>query len=151
MICTTCNNDLPKESFSKRKSNSKGLRKRNNKGIMSSCKECVRKYQKDAVLKYRYGITRDKYNEIFNNQEGKCLICNKHQNELNKTLSVDHNHYTNEIRGLLCDKCNTAIGLLQEDIEIFHNCISYLKCRNNCNIVSEVFSGSVKNAQNINC
>jgi hypothetical protein len=45
-------------------------------------------------------------------------------------LTVDHNHSTGEIRGILCKKCNTGIGLFCENIESIKNAIKYLKKRN---------------------
>lgn len=80
-----------------------------------------------------YGITVDQYNTLFLKQEGKCLICGKHQRELKMTLRIDHDHNTGKIRGLLCHGCNTAIGLLNEDIDIFKRAIQYLELKSsNC-------------------
>jgi hypothetical protein len=53
--------------------------------------------RKNTMLKYEYGITLDDYNKMFNAQEGKCAICQKHQNELKKTLCVDHDHKTGQL------------------------------------------------------
>ena len=69
--------------------------------------------RKSAILKYEYGITLDQYNEMFNKQEGKCAICQKHQNEITKTLCVDHNHKTNEVRQLLCHTCNVTLSYFE--------------------------------------
>jgi len=80
-----------------------------------------RKYTKEnpdrrkcAMLKYEYGITLDDYNKMFNAQEGKCAICQKHQNELKQTLYVDHDHKTNKVRSLLCKNCNVALGYYEK-------------------------------------
>lgn len=39
-------------------------------------------------------------------QEGKCAICKRHESEFKRRLSVDHNHKTGKVRGLLCFQCN---------------------------------------------
>ena len=76
------------------------------------------------------GLTIEDYNIMFKKQNGCCAICNKHILELNqkkkKHLCIDHNHDTGAIRGLLCDKCNRGIGLLQDDKEILLNAYNYL-------------------------
>jgi len=73
-----------------------------------------------------YGITLDDYNRLFIEQEGCCAICGKHQSELNRPLFVDHNHETNQIRGLLCPSCNTGIGNFNDDIPTITKAIQYL-------------------------
>jgi hypothetical protein len=45
-------------------------------------------------------------------------------------FTFDHNHKTEEIRGLLCMRCNTGIGFLQEDLTILQSAIEYLKTFN---------------------
>jgi len=70
--------------------------------------------RKNVILKNVYGITLDDYNRMFNEQEGKCAICQRHQNELTRTLGVDHCHKTNKIRSLLCKNCNVALGYYEK-------------------------------------
>ena len=69
------------------------------------------------MLKYEYGITLDDYNKMFNEQEGKCAICQRHQNELTRTLCVDHDHKTNKVRALLCVTCNTDVSVVENRLE----------------------------------
>ena len=73
--------------------------------------------RKSAILKYEYGITLDQYNEMFRAQEGKCAICQRHQNELTRTLCVDHDHKTNKVRALLCLTCNTDVSVVENRLE----------------------------------
>ena len=73
--------------------------------------------RKNAMLKYEYGITLDDYNKMFNEQEGKCAICQRHQNELTRTLCVDHDHKTNKVRALLCLTCNTDVSVVENRLE----------------------------------
>lgn len=72
-------------------------------------------------------LTLERFNEMGESQGWRCKICGVSQNELNYSLNVDHDHETKNIRGLLCGKCNTGIGLLKEDIEILKSAISYLE------------------------
>ena len=65
---------------------------------------------KRYALKKIYGITLEKYEQMFKEQEGKCAICGIHQDTLKRSLCVDHNHTTNKVRELLCKKCNTALA-----------------------------------------
>jgi uncharacterized protein YjaZ len=89
-----------------------------------------RKEQIDRQRGYnmkKYGIGVSVYNSMFLEQEGRCKICGIHQNFLKKSLYVDHCHKTNIVRGLLCHKCNTALGLLQEDSYIMKRMIKYIE------------------------
>jgi hypothetical protein len=78
--------------------------------------------ERDYSYRVKYGITLKDYNEMYTNQEGKCKICNLHYDKLN----VDHCHTNGNVRGLLCNTCNTGIGLLKDDISILKNAINYL-------------------------
>ena len=77
-------------------------------------------------------INLNDYHDLLVKQDNKCAICKKeeaakHQNGKIKRLSVDHHHDSGKIRGLLCTKCNTAIGLFKESTEILLSAIEYLK------------------------
>jgi Recombination endonuclease VII len=76
------------------------------------------------LLKQHYGITQEEYNIMWSAQAGKCEICTRTST---KPLCVDHNHRTSKNRGLLCSACNTAIGLLKEDVGILSKAAEYLK------------------------
>lgn len=91
-------------------------------GLRSQCIQCHSNYQKEYKLMKNYNLNLEEYNEMCIQQEFKCQICNK-----KKKLYVDHNHQTGEVRGLLCDLCNRAIGLLKENEDSLINAISYLK------------------------
>lgn len=87
---------------------------------------------KAEAIKASFNINIDQYIMMLELQNNKCAICNNPEENICsrskkiKFLSVDHNHETGEIRGLLCSKCNTGIGLLREDVDIFKNAIKYL-------------------------
>jgi len=76
------------------------------------------------ALKYRYGITADQYEQLLDRQGGRCAICDK--TPTNKRLSVDHDHETGEVRGLLCSNCNHLLGLAQDSIDTLNKAIGYL-------------------------
>lgn len=70
-------------------------------------------WKRNQHLNHRYGITPDDYAEMESRQEGKCMICQ----QTPKRLVVDHCHDTGAVRALLCNPCNTAIGLMKDDAE----------------------------------
>ena len=59
-------------------------------------------------------------------QDYKCAICGTDANELTRELGVDHNHETDEVRGLLCNHCNIGLGNFRDDVELMNKAIEYL-------------------------
>ena len=82
---------------------------------------------RNNYFKRNYGITVEDYNSILIEQDYKCKICRKKEYIEGKCLAVDHNHKTNKVRGLLCTKCNTAIGLFGEQVSILRKAIKHLE------------------------
>lgn len=82
--------------------------------------------QKSSTLKLLYGITLEEYNELFEKQNGRCAICGNHRSESKRNFDVDHNHKTGKVRGLLCRRCNSGLGLFGENTDIFEKAIDYL-------------------------
>ena len=87
------------------------------------CTPCESERQRTRNLKIKYDITPDDYNALFVKQEGRCGICKKVKDE---NLCVDHDHETGVVRGLLCTKCNKAIGLLGDSREGVQDALDYL-------------------------
>lgn len=85
-----------------------------------------KEYKKDGSLRSKYKITLEDYNSLFCIQQGKCAICGTHQSLLPKSLAVDHCHDTEKVRGLLCQNCNTGIGLLKDSSDILLKATLYL-------------------------
>lgn len=85
-------------------------------------KELNRIYQK----KTKYGIVKEEYDKLFVSQNNRCLICGVEFDSKTKGV-VDHNHKTGLVRGILCNKCNTLLGMANENIEVLENAIKYLK------------------------
>lgn len=71
-----------------------------------------------------YNMSKEEYDKLFEKQTGKCAIC---FSESKTKLCVDHSHATGKVRGLLCKKCNSAIGLLQDNTEFLYRAIKYLQ------------------------
>jgi hypothetical protein len=82
-----------------------------------------------------YGLTIEQYDALFAEQGGMCAICTKPESARRikgtRPLSVDHNHLTGQIRGLLCSNCNRALGLFGEDTDIMKRAIYYLRAGEN--------------------
>lgn|SRR3990167_5831592 len=81
----------------------------------------------------KYGITIEDYRKL--SLKDSCDICGQKEiavdrNKNTKRLAIDHNHETGKVRGMLCQRCNQAIGLLREDIELIEKVKSYLNGKN---------------------
>lgn len=72
----------------------------------------------------KYNLTTDEYWKMFEKQGGVCKVCEEPPTV--RKLAVDHDHRTGEVRGLLCGKCNTALGLLREDKNIIDKLKEYV-------------------------
>jgi len=148
--CTTCARELPAtlEFFWKNRECKFG--------VSSACKECGKKQNRDwynskseeiqskrktfydenpdrkiraqrQQTLSRYGMTLADYEVMFQSQSGACKICGRPENDPGKLLSVDHCHDEQGfVRGLLCRKCNTAIGLLREDPAVVQRAADYV-------------------------
>jgi len=106
-----------------------------------TCKECwkqshsawKRQYRKDrprehadARLKREYGISLEDYENLMARQRGRCAICYK-KAKGPTNLHVDHDHGTGDVRGLLCQNCNLALGLFKDSIKRLGVAIQYLR------------------------
>lgn len=142
--CTNCHKDKDVSEFYSRKDNPLGHRK--------DCKECVIKksrknYYKDIELsrerhrltyknkgryqnyQKKYGITKECFQSIVEEQDGKCWICSKYDGEF---LHVDHCHETGKYRGVICWECNMGIGLFKDKESNLLKAIEYLKRNDKC-------------------
>lgn len=70
-----------------------------------------------------YGLSAEQHRQLLDEQDGVCAICRQSSR---RALCVDHCHATQRVRGLLCDKCNTALGLLDEDVGRMLAAVAYL-------------------------
>lgn len=117
--CRKCGANKPLKDFYFRKDSGNSR---------SECKECL----KGAVKFRMFGVDQEGYQALLERQKDQCGICRIHISEYQRTtkrcavFSIDHNHSSGAIRGLLCNNCNTAIGLLKEDPVVIMNTLEYL-------------------------
>ena len=87
-------------------------------------------YGRNAALKKNYGVTLEWFREQYSAQKGVCLICQQPETARIRgkavSLSVDHCHETQRVRGLLCSACNRALGAFKHDANILQKAIDYL-------------------------
>ena len=121
--CKKCDTTKPIENFY--------LAKGRKDGRSWWCSDCARAHRKkkydpaknrEYQLKSLYNVSTEVYDLMYSQQGGACKICRKNFD----SLCVDHDHKTGNVRGLLCHKCNKAIGLLEDDISNLSNAITYL-------------------------
>jgi len=117
------------------------------------CKDCTVKYNKARrkadpegtsehsrwyFLGWKYGMTREQYERMFEAQGGCCAICRipdaqanrpgkQRNSQSSRGLCVDHDHQTGVVRGLLCNTCNRAIGYLKDSPEVLLRAMLYLQ------------------------
>lgn len=102
------------------------LNSRNPKGKTDKSRWACGNKKVDYMRFKRLGLAIDTYKET-QSRTTKCEICSKTAQENKKALSVDHCHKSGRFRGMLCSKCNLAIGLLNDDISTLKKAIKYLK------------------------
>jgi 5-methylcytosine-specific restriction endonuclease McrA len=118
--CMRCKRTLEEKSFVKTGSGNRG-------NICHNCKRKSRspeyKSRRSRVghLKKTYGISIDDYNNLLERQDGLCAICKTDRN-----LVIDHCHDTSMVRGLLCQQCNSGIGMLKDDPDLLRAALQYL-------------------------
>ncbi len=136
--CQKCKDEFDMESFTRNRASTDG---RN-----ALCPACRRAYmtsykskpastskRRASRLKTYYGLTPEVYQELMDHQNGLCAICVKPfvdvDPELGKgsSLTVDHDHQTGLVRGLLHRNCNAALGLLKDDVATLGRAMEYLQ------------------------
>lgn len=132
--CCMCHKWLPLENFNKGNTYWDKHQPR--------CKACrstkhkvekVKDYSQGRVqhLKRTFGLTVEDYNNMFEQQGGVCAICGGLPNgitkgHLGRNFSVDHDHKTGKVRGLICANCNHGLGFFKDSIEALSKAIEYL-------------------------
>ena len=86
-------------------------------------------YYKTSHRRKYYNLEPEEYERLLTESNNLCVICLSPPK--NKSLHIDHNHKTGKVRGLLCHGCNTALGLMKDNIDILTKAIEYLKEHNN--------------------
>lgn len=98
------------------------------------CHTCTRSMKmRGGMFKKNYGITFEEYRVMFNQQCGACASCRKpavlHRAKKSRelVLVVDHDHITGRVRGLLCNNCNMALGLMGDNSEGVRRMLHYIE------------------------
>lgn len=105
-------------------------------GLNTQCRVCkktpARKYMTpeekrkgylESQIKYRYGLTLEQRKQMYIEQNGCCACCSVPVGY--DKICTDHNHKTNQVRGLLCYGCNTLVGWVEH--ENYKKALDYLK------------------------
>jgi hypothetical protein len=80
-----------------------------------------------------YGITAEEYERKLADQGGVCAACRQPETRKapkSKTIAplhVDHDHATGQVRGLLCHRCNMALGYAREDPDVLRSLATYVE------------------------
>jgi hypothetical protein len=85
-----------------------------------------RKRASDYYLRNRYGLTPEEFSAMRRDQNDRCAICRTPLSLLSR-IHIDHCHNSGKIRGLLCNNCNTGMGMLGDDVKILRRAIRYLQ------------------------
>ncbi len=79
-------------------------------------------------IRWSYGLTREAYESMLAGQGNTCAVCGSSVWGI-KGPVVDHDHATGEVRGIICHKCNVAIGLLGDNPKTVRAVADYLERR----------------------
>lgn len=139
-VCSHCKQTLAAAAFCRSSQNKSGL--------ASWCKTCTasqhreagygkkwresnpertREIQRKSKYMRNYGITVERYETMLAEQDERCAICRTGTPGRGRIyFFVDHDHVTNEVRGLLCGDCNTGLGMFRDSPEALRSAILYL-------------------------
>lgn len=120
--CKDCNNQKNREI---RKGNQKYLaaQRAQKKKFYVDNREKMK--EKDRMARFRkYGITKEIYEDMLKEQGNCCAICTDSFGD--STPHIDHCHASGRVRQLLCNRCNSGIGMLRDDVDILRSAIDYL-------------------------
>jgi hypothetical protein len=86
-------------------------RKRFNSGI---CSSCLPKFDREQLLRRKYGVSLEWFDQKLLEQGGGCGICG-HALPFKgrKHLAIDHCHKSKQTRGILCERCNSALERIE--------------------------------------
>ncbi len=95
------------------------------------CNPCFNEFYRatDTHMKNRYGMNQRDYDAVLKSQGGGCAICGTKKCSTGKNFAWDHDHAVTEhieLRGLLCTKCNNALGNFKDNVNNLMNAIHYL-------------------------
>lgn len=127
--CPRCDTTKPESEVYLRSNGSilrcKACQREADRAYYAKNPERRRKQKRDArrrELLREYGLTVAEYEDLVEAANGRCAICE----EINDRLEVDHCHETGVVRGMLCPRCNKALGLLDDSPASLRRAIEYL-------------------------
>ena len=88
----------------------------------------VKLREREGHLRRKFGITLEEYDYLLARQGGVCAICGRPPRD-DISLHVDHDHETGAVRGLLCFRCNNALGDFDDDLVRLRAAVGYLDPR----------------------
>lgn len=104
--------------------------RRNPDRVKANKKPAVARANSHKTTCAKYGITVEQYAEMLRRQHGVCAICGEPETLIRNgtlcNLTIDHDHGTGQVRGLFCNNCNRAIGLLKDDSAVLREATAYL-------------------------
>lgn len=85
-------------------------------------------YKQKARL-MKYNLSEKEFMDMLDKQDYRCAICEKKliSPMKGRRVALDHCHRTNVVRGVLCTKCNLALGLFDDSIKLLSKALNYLK------------------------
>lgn len=87
-------------------------------------KDRARKAARLAHVRRVYNLSAESYAKLLADQNDACAICS---GKLGKHPYVDHNHVTGKVRGLLCIRCNSALGMMDDSPERLRAAAAYIE------------------------
>ena len=93
----------------------------------------VRGVERSYNLTHKYDLTLAAYDDLVAQQGGVCAVCLKpetakdNKNGVVRRLSVDHDHVSGKVRGLLCAKCNAGLGHFDDQPTLLESAAHYLR------------------------
>lgn len=125
--CATCVKKWHSEHY--QKPEIKARHREQGKQWRAANREKQREMDLKSRLKNKYGMTLERYNELLALQKGKCAICGSTSPKRKGALGffVDHCHVTDKVRGLLCHRCNLAVGWMEDNSALVNSVCTYLE------------------------
>ena len=121
-LCHKCNTEKPLTEFYRRTYKSGEVKHQ------SKCKSCQADerryyYKPHQVTRRKLKISEEEYTTLMEKSQEGCEVCSR---PLDK-ICIDHCHTTGKVRGVLCNNCNTALGLVGDNVATLTKLIQYLE------------------------
>ena len=130
--CKECNKETAKEFYKNnpeyQRNKSKEWRDKNHEKVVKYRTKNKKKEHRNSI-KRKYGVSIEWFDETLKNQNNKCAICKKELtwDDKQNTPHVDHCHDSGIVREILCNRCNSILGICKEQEDILYNALKYLE------------------------